>query len=97
MRPEVRWGAALAFYLIYLGGVLLLAVVPAVAEQSLQRALLNGAVLGLVAYAAYDLTNLATLRGFPAGLVPVDLVWGTVLTAAVAAVGFGVATWTTAG
>ncbi len=93
MRPDVRWGAAFLFYAIYVGGILALAVMPALDRESLARAIVLGATLGLVAYAAYDLTNLATLAGFPARMVAVDLAWGMVLTGTVAAAGFGIARW----
>ncbi|MEZ4424597.1 MAG: DUF2177 family protein [Gemmatimonadota bacterium] len=91
MRADVHWGAALAFYLIYLTGVLVLAVLPAVEAGTWTRALGLGALLGLVAYAAWDLTNLAVLDRFPAAIVPVDLAWGTFLTAVVALAGYGTA------
>ena len=63
-----------------------LAVWPAVDRQSLGHAVFLGALLGLVTYAAYDLTNLATLDGFPFKVVVVDMVWGTVLCAAVSGI-----------
>lgn len=85
MRPDVQWGAAVLFYLLYAAGILVLAVEPGLARGSVGRAAFLGGVLGLVAYAAYDLTNLATLSGFPGRLVAVDLAWGTCLTATVAA------------
>jgi uncharacterized membrane protein len=72
---------AVAFYLLYAAGVVFFAVMPAVREQSLLTALLNGAVLGLVAYATYDLSNMATLKGFTTAVGLVDLAWGTALTA----------------
>ena len=74
-------------------GVVVLAVLPALEAGSLTRAAGLGALLGLVAYAAYDLTNLATLAGFPPRMVPVDLIWGTALTAAVASATFVVGRW----
>jgi uncharacterized membrane protein len=88
LRDDPRWGAAGLFYLIYVLGVVVLVVLPALEARSPTRALALGALLGLVAYAAYDLTNLATLKGFPVRMVVVDLAWGTVLTGAVAWVGF---------
>ena len=88
LRPDVQWGAALLFYLIYVAAIVVLCVVPAVEKQSLGRALALGAVFGLAAYAAFDLTSLALLKDFPAGVVYVDLAWGTVLTAAVAGAGY---------
>ncbi len=88
LSPDVRWSAAVVFYLIFVAGVVVFAVLPAVERGSLVRALLLGGFFGLVAYAAYDLTNLATLRGFPTLVAAVDMAWGTVLTAAVAALGY---------
>jgi uncharacterized membrane protein len=92
MRPQANWGAAIPFYLIYVGAILVLCVLPAVEKGSMARALWLGGVFGLAAYAAFDLTALAVLRDFPAGIVPVDLTWGVVLTASVSAVGYRVAT-----
>jgi uncharacterized membrane protein len=91
MRPQANWGAAVPFYLIYVGAILILCVLPAVEKGSFTRALWLGAVFGVAAYAAFDLTALAVLKDFPAGIVPVDLAWGVVLTASVSAVGYRVA------
>lgn len=76
--------AAVAFYVIFVIGVVVFAVMPALAAGSWKLALGLGALLGLVTYATYDLTNLATLKGFPVKVVIVDLIWGVVLTATVA-------------
>jgi uncharacterized membrane protein len=86
MRADVNWAAAVAFYLVFVVGIVVLAVRPAIERRSLAHALAFGALLGLVAYAAYDLTNLATLEGFPLTVALVDLVWGTLLCATVSAV-----------
>ena len=88
LLDQPRWIAAIAFYLIYLAGIVAFAMLPAVAQGSARTALLQGALLGFVAYAAYDLTNLATARGFSTTVALVDIVWGTVLTAVTAAVGY---------
>jgi uncharacterized membrane protein len=88
MRTDVNWPAAIVFYLVFVVGIIVLAVWPAVERQSLGHALAHGALLGLVTYAAYDLTNLATLEGFPIRVVMVDMVWGTVLCATVSAVAY---------
>lgn len=88
MRAQVNWAAAIAFYLLFVAGIVVLAVWPAVERQSFAHALALGALLGLVTYAAYDLTNLATLEGFPLRVALVDLAWGTVLCAAVSAITF---------
>ncbi len=86
MRADVNWAAAIVFYLIFVTGIIVLAVWPAVERQSLGHAVALGALLGLVTYAAYDLTNLATLEGFPFKVVLVDMTWGTVLCASVSSV-----------
>jgi uncharacterized membrane protein len=83
LREQVNWGAAFAFYLVFLAGVVVFVVSPAVERQSLQHALVYGALFGLVTYAAYDLTNLAVARDWPLTVTLVDLAWGTVLTATV--------------
>jgi uncharacterized membrane protein len=88
LSPDVRWSAAILFYLLFIAGVVTFAVLPAVERGSLLRAVLLGGFFGLVAYATYDLTNLATLKGFPPLVAAVDMAWGFTLTAAVASVGY---------
>jgi len=80
--------AAVAFYLTYLAGVTYFAVRPALAGGGLATALVTGAIFGLVAYATYDLTNMATLKGFSWTIVAADLAWGAFVTAAIAAAGY---------
>jgi len=86
MRANVNWAAAIAFYLVFVCGIVVLVVWPAVERESLAYAVVLGALLGLVTYAAYDLTNLATLEGFPVTVALVDLVWGAVLCATVSGI-----------
>jgi uncharacterized membrane protein len=83
-RSAVFLPAAGLFYATYIAAVVVHAVLGAANPTSAAR---RGAALGLVAYATYDLTNWATLRDWPALLVPVDIAWGIVLTAAAACVG----------
>jgi len=83
MAPKVGWPAAVLFYLLFIGGLLVFAVRPGLAAGDPLRALVLGAFLGLVSYATYDLTNLATLKDWPVVVTIVDLVWGTVLGGAV--------------
>lgn len=83
-----RPAAAVAFYLIYLAGIVYFAVRPALAAASWRTALINGAALGLVAYATYDLTNQATLRIWSAKITILDLAWGVFATALAATVSF---------
>ena len=88
MRANVNWIAAIAFYLVFILGIIVFVVGPAIERQSLSHACILGALFGLVTYAAYDLTNLATLDGFPLKVALVDLVWGAVLCATVSAMTF---------
>lgn len=83
LSDQTNWVAAFLFYLIYLGGILYFAVLPGLRAGEWQSALLNGALLGLLCYATYDLTNTATVKNWPWMVTIVDLVWGTVLTGAV--------------
>lgn len=80
--------AAVLFYIIYVVGIVLFVLNPALEKHSWQHAISHGALFGFVAYATYDLTNLATLKQWPVKLVVVDLLWGALLTAAVAGISF---------
>lgn len=93
LRPDVVWPAALLFYAIYIAGILVFAVIPALDLGSPSRAVALGAFLGFFAYATFDLTCLALFRSFPVVVVAVDLAWGTTLTASVAAAGYGLGRW----
>lgn len=84
------WAAA-AFYLIYVAGITVLCIVPALQGGNLRTAIINGAVVGFIGYSTYDLTNLATLRGWPVGVALVDIAWGVCLTALSAGVGYATA------
>lgn len=78
--------AAVAFYALFVAGLVHFVISPAVDADSPRRAARDGAFFGLVTYATWDLTNLAVIEGFPAGVVPIDLAWGTFLGAAVCTV-----------
>jgi len=93
LRPDVVWGAALVFYLLYIAGVLVFAVLPGLDAGSLTRTLALGAFFGLVAYATFDLTCMALMRDFPPVVVVVDLIWGMALTTSVSAAGFVIGRW----
>ncbi len=87
MATAPNMKAAIAFYLVYLLGILWFAVRPALASGEWTTALLNGALFGFFAYATYDLTNMATLKAWSLQLTLVDIAWGTALTAAAATAG----------
>ena len=95
LSPEVNWPAAISFYLIYIVGILFFAVAPALERESLARAFVWGAFYGFFTYATYDLTNMALIKGWPLKIVVVDISWGMVLCALVAASSFGVGRWLT--
>lgn len=80
--------AALIFYLLYIGGLVYLVIIPALKSKSAKKALIGGAVLGLVSYATYDLTNLAVVKNWPLEITLIDLAWGTTLTAVSAVLSF---------
>jgi uncharacterized membrane protein len=84
LADEVRIGAAIAFYLLYAGGVVIFATVPALKAASAVRALGQGGLFGFFAYMTYDLTNLATLRDWPLRIVVIDIGWGVFLSACTA-------------
>lgn len=86
MRKPPNFVAAGAFYLLYAAGVVFFAVWPGLREGSVMTALMMGAALGLIAYGTYDLTNLSVTKGFPLTIAIVDLIWGTALTGATAAI-----------
>ncbi len=88
MRANVNWTAAIIFYLIFIGGILFFVVYPALERDSMVYALLVGGLFGFITYATYDLTNLATLQGWPLTMTLVDLAWGTFLGASVSFLSF---------
>jgi len=93
LRPDVQWVPAILFYLLFIAGVLVFAVLPGLEKGSLARTAALGAFLGLIAYATYDLTSLALTKGFPAVVAGVDMLWGTAIAATIATVGYGAARW----
>ena len=85
MLDQPRWLPAVLFYLLYALGCVVFVVLQ---SGSWQRAARLGALLGLVAYGTYDLSNWATLQGWSAGLALMDMAWGTFLTAVCCSVGY---------
>ncbi len=88
LLDQPNFAAAGAFYVIYVAGIVYFAVSPALQAGSWTTALMAGAVLGLVAYGTYDLSNLATLRNWSLTLTIVDMIWGAALTAIAATAGY---------
>ena len=85
------WFAAIIFYLLFIAGLVIFVISPAVQKQSWIHALIFGALFGLITYATYDLTNLATLKDWPLLVTVVDLIWGTVLAASISLITYFVA------
>ena len=93
LSDKPNFKAAAIFYLLYILGLGYLAIWPAITDAKLGFAFLNGAVFGLVAYATYDLTNLATLKQWPIKVTIVDLIWGTSLSAMISGLTFLIYFW----
>jgi uncharacterized membrane protein len=88
LRAEPDLIAAAIFYLIYAVGLTILVVAPALRARSAQAAVWRGAVLGLTAYATFDLTNLAILEGWTLAVTLVDIAWGTAVSALASLAGY---------
>ncbi|EAG8908436.1 DUF2177 family protein [Listeria monocytogenes] len=80
LMGDVRLAPAVIFYFIYVVGVTFFVLLPGTEKGSLGYTILAGALFGLVCYATYDLTNLATLKDWPITMTIIDLVWGTAVT-----------------
>src|ERR1044072_3948057 len=73
MRPDTNWAAAIIFYLIFIAGLLMFAVLPALEKGPLLRAIYLGAAFGFFCYATFDLTGYAVIRDFPFNIVIIDI------------------------
>lgn len=88
MLDQPRLSVAAVFYIFYVVGIVVLAILPALRTDSVLTAMLLGALLGCMAYGTYDITNYATLRDWPVSIVLVDIAWGAALTGISAGVGY---------
>jgi uncharacterized membrane protein len=93
LAKNIIWPAAFVFYFAYIFGIIFFAVLPGVEKESLKTVIVNASLFGGLAYATYDLTNLATTAGWPTRLVFVDIIWGIILTTSVAVASYYVALW----
>ena len=84
LDPNIRFGPAIAFYLLYPIGLVIFAVHPALKTGSPGSAIVSGALFGFFAYATYDLSNFATLRNWTLGITLIDLAYGAIASAIVA-------------
>jgi uncharacterized membrane protein len=92
MKSDVNWVAAIIFYLIFIAGLVVFVITPAMEKKSWIHALAFGGLFGLVCYATYDLTNLAVAKDWPLLVTIVDLIWGSVLAASVSTITYFIAT-----
>lgn len=79
LKTNTNWTAAIIFYLLFIGGLVFFAIQPSISSSTLWKAMLYGALFGFITYATYDLTNLATLEGWPIKITLIDLAWGSFL------------------
>lgn len=93
LAPTTNWTAAIIFYMLFVAGLLYFAVLPGLQANSLSKTLLLGAFFGLLTYATYDLTNLATVKDWPLLLTLVDIAWGITLSVLVSTAAFTIGNW----
>ncbi len=93
MAPSPNWVAAIIFYLLFIAGILVFVVAPGLQDNSLKMTLIRAALFGLITYATYDLTNLATLKDWPLIVTVIDMCWGTVLSLSVSLVSYMAGKW----
>ena len=93
LADQPNWWAAVAFYLLFVSGVVVFAIAPALQAGSLRKALILGGFFGLITYATYDLTNHATVKNWPWIVTLVDLCWGLALSASVSCIGSSAGRW----
>jgi len=91
MKPDINWPAAIIFYLLFISGLVIFVISPAFEKHSWIHAILFGGLFGLITYATYDLTNLATLKDWPLLVTVVDLIWGTVLASSISLITYLIA------
>lgn len=92
MKSEVDWIPALLLYMLFVAALVLFVINPAIEKESWMHALLFGAFFGLVAYASYDLTNLATIKNWPMVVTLVDIAWGVTVSVSVSVITYFIVT-----
>jgi uncharacterized membrane protein len=93
LSPSINWVAAVTFYLLFIVGILIFAVRPAMNSNSWVQAIVFGALFGFFTYATYDLSNLATIKDWPLVVVVVDIVWGVCLCTLTALFSYLISRW----
>ncbi|MGH6859874.1 MAG: DUF2177 family protein [Phyllobacterium sp.] len=93
MATDVNYVAAILFYLMFVGGIVIFAVGPALENGRWMTALVYGALLGFIAYGTYDLTSQATLKQWSTAVTVVDMAWGTIASGLAASLSYSVTSW----
>ena len=86
LRPVFYWPAAVLFYSLFIIGLIIFAIEPAIIAKDTKKAVVMGGLFGFFTYMTYELTNWAVLKNWPAGIVPIDILWGVILSASVCGV-----------
>lgn len=79
MKDNINWPAAILFYLLFTIGLVIFVIIPSLSNNSISQVALHGLLFGLIAYATYDLTNLAIMKDWPYLVTLVDIAWGSIL------------------
>lgn len=88
MSANVNWVAAILFYLLFSAGIVTFVIMPSLEHNSSKRCIQLGLLFGLISYATYDLTNLATIKDWPLMITIIDLIWGSLITATTASISY---------
>jgi uncharacterized membrane protein len=88
LKTNVNWTAASLFYLLFIAGLIFFVINPALVKNSWTFALFVGGFFGLITYATYDMTNLATLKNWPLSITVLDMIWGTFLCSLTSVISF---------
>jgi uncharacterized membrane protein len=91
LRPVPNWPATIVFYLLFIVGLVIFAIHPALKNQSWSYALLYGGLFGFFTYMTFDMTSLAVLKDWPWQIVIIDIIWGIVLSGSVSVVSYLIA------
>ena len=89
LRTPPNWPVAFLFYSLFVVGLIMFSIADAIKIKSVRFACIRGALFGFFTYMTYELTNWAVIANWPAGIVPIDILWGTMLSASVC----GISTW----
>ncbi|QDU47470.1 hypothetical protein Mal52_60010 [Symmachiella dynata] len=93
LKDDPNWPAAIVFYLLFIFGMLVFVIVPSLDAGSTKKVLALGCLYGVITYATYDLTNLATVKNWPWIVTVVDVIWGGVLATSVSYLGYLAGKW----